>query len=314
MVVGPATGDNNRVGAYFSNYAVLGLLRAYEVTHNQRYLDASNAWLQWYQSHMNPDGTVDDFTGTYPTYTDTHDYDSADSYASTYLMAVWKDATLQHGTEQGRYLAATYPFVQKAYGALDSVYLADGLTIAKQSYPVEYLMDNTETWLGLAASQKLATLAGDSAQAKLSAYLAMRTLYALHLRFWLPDQGYYAFASFPDGSTQGTMQTWYPDALSNVLFLSAVGQPTQQDRALFDRLVVQFDGNDQVNRPTAIDDTSQYTWWAMAAFRVGEPQVAAHFVQEYVSVEGQNNPDTLAFTAGNLIRILSYDWNGTLWF
>lgn len=323
IVVGPVqSGDRDRVVAYFSNYAVLGLLRAYQVTHQQRYLDASTAWLQWYQSHMNPDGTVDDYTGTYPNYMDSHDYDSADSYASTYMLDVWKYATLQHGApQQQRYLSGAYPYVQKAYQALDSVYQADGLTIAKQSYPVRFVEDNSETWLGLVANTKLAALAGDAPQAKLSAYLAMRTLYAVRNRFWRPQYNDYANAVFTDGSVDpsGPLQTWYPDALSNVLPLAIVGgmagrQPPQGDRALFDQLVTQFDVNDQADRPTAIDDTLQYTWWAMAALQVGEPQTAARFVREYVSIEGQHNPATLASTAGQLIRILSYGWDQSLWF
>jgi hypothetical protein len=47
---------------------------------------------------------------------------------------------------------------------------------------------------------------------------------------------------------------------------------------------------------------------------VGEPQMAMHFIQEYVSIEGKNNPQALASTAGELILALTYQWNNTLWF
>jgi hypothetical protein len=109
------------------------------------------------------------------------------------------------------------------------------------------------------------------------------------------------------------MQTWYPDALSNMLFLAVAGKPAAADQALYNRLVVQFDQNDQADRPTAIDDTSQYMWWAMAGESFGEPQMAMHFIQEYVSIEGKNNPQALASTAGELILTLTYQWNQTLW-
>jgi hypothetical protein len=54
--------------------------------------------------------------------------------------------------------------------------------------------------------------------------------------------------------------------------------------------------------------------WTMAGERVGEPQTAAHFIQEYVSIECKNNPQALASTAGELILALTYQWNNTLWF
>ena len=52
----------------------------------------------------------------------------------------------------------------------------------------------------------------------------------------------------------------------------------------------------------------------MAALRMGEPQTANHFIQEYLSVEGKNNPNALASTLGELILNLTYGWNNTLWF
>lgn len=72
--------------------------------------------------------------------------------------------------------------------------------------------------------------------------------------------------------------------------------------------------NDRADRPTALTDTPQYMWWAQAALRVGEPARARHFVAEYRSIEGTDNPATFAITAGHFIRVLSYPYDGHLWF
>jgi hypothetical protein len=55
-------------------------------------------------------------------------------------------------------------------------------------------------------------------------------------------------------------------------------------------------------------------WWAQAALVVGEPDVAQHFVDEYTSIEGENNPATFALTAGHLIRVLAYPQLQSLWY
>jgi hypothetical protein len=316
LVVGPLTATfNDKVDPYAANYAVLGLLRAYDVTHNRDDLTAANEWLSWYQRHMDTNGVVDDCRGFYPNCVDTGSQDSVDSYASTYLMASLAAYTTGPSPAQdGRYLQATYPYVRLADKALDLVYQQDGTTIAKPSYPVRYTMDNAETYNGLVASYHWALAAGDSTQAKLDRYLAARTLYALRNRFFAPSVGYAANAVDPNGSLELSLRSWYPDALSSILLLAQIGQPTATDKALFDRLVTQFDTNDQADRPTALTDTPQYMWWAQAALQVGEPEQAAHFVAEYRSIEGAMNPATFAITAGHLIRVLSYPYDGHLWF
>jgi len=316
IVVGPTTaGFNNKVDPYAANYAALGLLRAYQVTHDRADLVAADQWLAWYQSHMGTDGVVNDCLGFYPNCIDTGSQDSVDSYASTYLLASLKDYTLRGSQAAKRSnVLATYKFVQLANKALDSVYEQDGTTIAKPSYPVRFTMDNAETYNGLVASVRWAVAAGDPVQASLSQHLAARNMYALRNRFNAPSVGYAANAVDPNGSLELSLSSWYPDALSSILLLAHTGRPTDADRTLFNRLVTQFDTNDQAHRPTALTDTPQYMWWAQAALRVGEPKASAHFVDEYYAIEGKRNPGTFAITAGHLIRALTYSYDGSLWF
>ena len=304
---------DQKVDPYAANYAALGLLRAYQVTGQAGARTAADRWLSWYQDHLAPDGVDDDCVGYYPDCVDTGDQDSVDSYASTYLLASLKAYTVRNASGRSSYLAATYPYVLRAAAALDSVYQQDGTTIAKPSYPVRYTMDNAETYNGLLAAFRWARAEHDTAQAKLSRYLASRTLYALRNRFDAPSVGYAANAVDPNGALELSLDSWYPDALSSVLLLAQVGHHTSADQALFDRLVTQFDVNDQADRPTSLTDTPQYMWWAQAAERVGEPQQARHFVAEYRSIEGARNPGTFAITAGHEIRVLAYTDPNSLW-
>jgi hypothetical protein len=305
---------DQKVDPYAANYAAMGLLHAYQVTGDSSDLTAANNWLVWYQNHLAPDGVDDDCVGYYPNCTDNGNQDSVDSYASTYLLASLESYRVRPSAGRASYLNATYPYVQIAAAALDSVYQQDGTTIAKPSYPARFGMDNAETFNGLVAESTWATADAKPAQATLARYLAARTLYSLRNRFDAAAYGHVANSVNPDGTADTSFTVWYPDALSSVLVLSHIGGSTTADVTLLNLAVTTFDTNDQSGRPTALTDTPQYMWWAQAALRVGEPSEAAHFVSEYQSIEGTHNPQTFAITAAHLIRVLAYPYNKNLWF
>ena len=53
-------------------------------------LEAARLYFNWHAAHINPDSTIFDYTGTYPNYSSTGDYDSTDSYGALFLMALWQ--------------------------------------------------------------------------------------------------------------------------------------------------------------------------------------------------------------------------------
>jgi hypothetical protein len=85
IVMGDPSFPPFQVVPYFGNLAGDGLMRAYEITNDPQYLNAAQSWTFWYLQHQNADGTIYDFTGTVGHWTPTYDYDSTDSYASTFL-------------------------------------------------------------------------------------------------------------------------------------------------------------------------------------------------------------------------------------
>jgi hypothetical protein len=75
---------------YFANFAAIGLADAHRSDPGDlRYLAGADRWLDWYAAHMNADGTVFDFVVTpADQLVSTGDFDSTDSYASTFLEAL----------------------------------------------------------------------------------------------------------------------------------------------------------------------------------------------------------------------------------
>ena len=311
----PTAPANTKLDPYAANYAALGLIDAYAVTHKKKDLQAADAWLTWYRDHMDADGIVHDCSGVYPNYVCDLKPDSVDSYASTYLLALYRRAEVTPSRDRASYVASMWPTAQLAAHALDLVYESDGNTIAltpEYDYQVRFAMDNAETYSGLIAYSKLAKLAGQKPTAKLAVYQASRTLYSLDMRYPVAPDGHLTTSFDADGTQKAPLAAWYPDALATVLPLSHIG--SAKDATLFNALVQQVDVGMTGSRPTAPTDTPQYMWWAQAALRVGEPDVAQHFVDEYTSIEGEKNPATFAITAGHLIRVLAYPELTSLWY
>ncbi len=84
IVMGGIQSTSN-VSPYFANLGAIGLAKAAQETGNRRYLFAAEHWFDWYAAHMNPNGTVYDYTGSPAAWRPTGDFDSTDSYAATAL-------------------------------------------------------------------------------------------------------------------------------------------------------------------------------------------------------------------------------------
>lgn len=152
--------DRAAIWPYLSNFAALGLVRATEVTGDAKYLDAVWRWLGWYQAHMDATGFVTDYIVTGGVATSTGAMDSTDSYAGTFLLAT--KAAYQARPGQLAKLQALATGVDKAVRAIEATRDADGLTWAKPTWKVKYLMDQAEAYAGLMAAGDLASALGNT--------------------------------------------------------------------------------------------------------------------------------------------------------
>ncbi|BEP14204.1 hypothetical protein acdb102_25150 [Acidothermaceae bacterium B102] len=150
--------DRQRINPYLGNYAAIGLAEAYKVTHTTADLTAASAWLAWYAAHENAQGFVTDYTvSTTGVETSTGDMDSTDAYAGTFLLAV------RAVSRAGGNVKSLSAGVHGAVTAIEATQDSDGLTWAKPTWQVKYLMDESEVYAGLRAAADLGTTLGDRA-------------------------------------------------------------------------------------------------------------------------------------------------------
>jgi hypothetical protein len=155
--------DKNAIWPYLSNFATMGLARAAEVTSDKKYSDAAWRWLAWYQGHENAQGFVTDYIVNSGVPASTGDMDSTDAYAGTFLLAA---RSTYRVTADAVRLTSLKPGITGAVVAIEATQDVDGLTWAKPTWHVKYLMDQAETYAGLLAAVDLAKALGDSALAQ----------------------------------------------------------------------------------------------------------------------------------------------------
>lgn len=194
------------INPYFANLAARALLRAPDnVAAVERYMD-------WYIAHLNPDGTIDDFRVENGQEVASGDFDSADSYAATFLSltAEWVEA----GGDVA-WIARHRADLDRVAGAIVAVTDRDGLTWAKQGYPAKLLMDNCEVFRGWTDWARLLRQLGDTAGAKAAQRRADRLQQGLG-RFVQRD-GLWAWALNQQGGySAADTRRFYPDAVAQV--------------------------------------------------------------------------------------------------
>ena len=148
--------DRQRINPYLGNYAAIGLAEAYRVTRTTADLTAASAWLSWYAAHENASGFVTDYTvSSTGIETSTGDMDSTDAYAGTFLLAV------RAVSRAGGNIKTLTTAIKGAVTAVEATQDGDGLTWAKPTWQVKYLMDESEVYAGLRAAADLGTTLND---------------------------------------------------------------------------------------------------------------------------------------------------------
>jgi hypothetical protein len=205
--------DRTFVSPYLAAYAAVALSDATRLTGDPRYAEAAWRSLEWYTSVMDANGYVTDYRIDNGNLVSTGSADSTDAYAGMFLVAL--DAAYRAAPNPAR-LRAIALKVHAAVNAVRSTQRADGLTGAKPSYMVAYLMNQAEAYAGLVAATRLAYTVGDPSIARDARNAAYRIEIGVE-QLWNPTTGAYDWASHPDGAHQPT--NWsqlYPDAISQV--------------------------------------------------------------------------------------------------
>lgn len=267
-----------RICPYFANLSCWGLLKAYASTRDQPYLAAARRWLVWYSDHLQPDGTVHDYVGgSCPDYHDTGDCDGADSYAATFVYAVWLEHRI---TADTAFLRQLYPHVLRALAAVEDLRQDDGLTWAKRSYKVAYTGDNVEVWLGLTAADAMSRLC-DPARAPYYRQWADQVRASILRELWNARTRWFRVAQHAEGR-----RDIYPGAFANLWPLTFLLDPQDAEtRALLDRTVAwTFPAEDGFS-PV---DTALPLWYALAAQRGGDMASAARALRAFRELDAKH--------------------------
>lgn len=202
-----------KVTPYFANIAATAL------TFNHHELGAVQDYISWYLTHLNwPDkyglyGTVYDYyVTTSGTEISSGDYDSADSYAASFLSLVraYYEAggNVQFLRDHEYQLHVIADVMIKLLGT-------DDLTISKPNGTVQYLMDNCEVYRGLADVAFLFTrVFGDGKDGEWFQTYADKVRTAIFKDFGNGNE----FYVYIDGTSKQSVDwnIWYPDTIAQL--------------------------------------------------------------------------------------------------
>jgi hypothetical protein len=202
--------DHHAVWPYLANFAAQGLAQASRVTGRSTYVDAAWRWLAWYAAHEDSRGFVTDYEWSGSAMVSTGSMDSTDAYAGTFLSAV-RAAWLVDPDRTS--LTSLHTGITRAVSAIEATVDVDGMTWAKPSWHVKYLMDLAETYAGLRSAAELATVLGDSALETRATALARQMLSGI-ATLWDTSESNYHYAKYDSGVLQRSSWSYlYPDAL-----------------------------------------------------------------------------------------------------
>lgn len=295
--------DLQRIDPYVGNYAALGLVAAATCVRDSRYVSAAYRHLGWYASVQDASGFVYDYELQDGVFVSTGDMDSTDGYAGVFLSAVQAYTKVDPSTSR---LRALLPGVRGAVRAIRATQVEDGLTWAKPSWHVKYLIDQVEALSGLDAAVRIGSRLGDAALVAEAQDAASR-LRAGIASLWVPETSSYVWAVHGNGErvpyTQGS---FYPDDVSQVW--GAAYGVEDPSRAAF--LVSRMGSTHPSWYSPAAVVPGQVEYWPVVAWafsstgRSGEALEGARAMLQYALSTGRAWPYTPG-TAGQLLVTLS---------
>src|SRR5579875_43649 len=272
-----------RLSPYVANYAALGLLDAYQVTHDPSLLQAVKQWQKWYLAHLNADGTIYDYSGDVGAWHSTNDYDSTDAYAATFMLLAWRYAQVAKDPMWVRRLVTALP---QLANAVRLTLRGDGLTMAKPNYLAMYTMDNVEVYRGWVAAAQLAQRMHRADLAHSYRKLAEATLHAIDTLLWAHDTrggGHFLIGIQPNGAKFEVKQpmVWYPDQMAQLMAIAWLPK-SGRTCGLYSALC-----REELKLPSIIiteDELGYVVWWALAAETVGDRPTLSRILQLLIAV------------------------------
>jgi len=219
---------STKIVPYFANLAAVAVLPD-DPAAARRYMD-------WYLAHLNHpdkyglDGTIYDYVLANGEAVSTGDYDSADSYAATFLILVARYAAVTGDLD---YVRSHLSDLDAMAGVILRLQDADGLVWAKPDFRMKYIMDNAENYRGLMDWSFTLQKLGMASQANLYAATAGRIQTGI-ASLWDPVHNTFAYEVTIFGLRRyASASRWYPDVPALAFpFVYGVFPPTDPRAAL----------------------------------------------------------------------------------
>lgn len=299
-----------KVMPYFSDTAVLGVIRADRAMGTTDGREVCLNYINWYISCMNTAesdingvaGTVYDYyifqaddgrTVSLPLYaayasqyegkTNPYDYDSTDSYAALFLQILFEYTDVYDST----FLEGREDVVDALINVLEATYVQTlGLTYAKPSYAVCYMMDNCEVYCGYVEAAKIySRFFKDEEKAELCRRRAETVQEAICTAMWDGESN--AFLAAVDTSGKNIydgndLTEFYPQAtcqLFPVLF-GVISPDDAKAELVYDRFREMFCGGKKGSDWLNIDVGGAYPWCILlrAVIAMGDFDTAESFL------------------------------------
>ena len=239
--------DKTFVSPYLANIATQALAKSCTASNRK----IAKRYLTWY-ARNSVNGVVSEFTVSSGQTTPTNSQDSQDASAGTFLSAY---AALVANSPKSRVRPSLHQAAIAAVYRIALLQDSGGLTWAKPSWKVKYLMDQVEVFWGLteasAVFPKKSKIRNTARKLAVRLAIGVRTL-------WDPKVGMFAVAKHQDGSiTSPTVSRTYPDVVSQFWVLSSPLASKEQARKLMMAIKPSFSTFFDPNSSWKVNDGSE---------------------------------------------------------
>ena len=284
---------------YFADFSALAMLESQE----NAVWNGIKKYLQWHFSHLNFSdynglcGTIYDYTLTVEEGRCVHEavvhrpegipcYDSTDSYAATFLLLC---ANYAEKAPDDEILVANTPKIEEIIGVMSAT-MDQNLTYARLDYPVQYLMDNCETFAGFCAAKRLYETAlsflpdaGKKAEEmKQTAEKIQKTVCSA---LWREDHFSVAVNAQKEDLLPFSWTEFYPSATAQLfpILFGVISPDSDKAKKVYEAFCYHYAGKDaEWNWPMhKIPSKSYWSVMAVVAAKMGDVSRAVCYLKQY---------------------------------
>lgn len=280
------------INPYFSDYVAIALLNRPDL-----YAENVKKYINWHFAHLNADGTIYDYYMDGKEEKTNGTYDSTDSYAATFLMLLEKYC---EKTGDIDFITEHKSNVISVYNSMIST-LHNGLTYAKEDYPIIYTMDNSEVYVGLIDSEKLFKLLDENNLANDCLEKSSQLKTELNKQLWNENCYFETGINKDDGtvSHKYLLNEYYPSGLAQLFPVIYNAVDTEK------KMSVYYDAKRRFDIGSVAAKEDYYCFVALAAASVGDVDYLIQYKNKFSAAVPLGN-STVPYVAIVLNSVYEY--------